>query len=71
VLSRVREDLGAGGAAGRVTVNCFAYDDRRPLHRLQRAHAAALMDFRQAMAKAGVGEIRIKTEFRAEEANSD
>ena len=37
----------------------------------RRAHAAALMDFRQAMAKAGVGEIRIKTEFRAEQANGD
>jgi hypothetical protein len=29
------------------------------------------MDFRQAMAKAGVGEIRIKTEFREEQANGD
>ena len=37
----------------------------------RRAHAAALMDFRQAMAKAGVGEIRIKTEFAAEQANGN
>ena len=37
----------------------------------RRAHAAALMDFRQAMAKAGVGEIRIKTEFAVEKANGD
>ena len=29
----------------------------------RRAHAKALLDFRQAMARAGVGEIRIKTEF--------
>ena len=33
----------------------------------RRAHASALMDFRQAMAKAGVGEIRIKTEFAPEQ----
>jgi len=37
----------------------------------RRARAAALMDFRQAMAKAGVGEIRIKTEFAAEQANGN
>ena len=29
----------------------------------RRAHAKALLDFRQAMARAGIGEIRIKTEL--------
>lgn len=37
----------------------------------RRAHAAALMDFRQAMSKAGVGEIRIKTEFAPEQGHGN
>ncbi len=32
----------------------------------RRAHAKPLMEFRRAMARAGIGEIRLKTEFAAQ-----
>ena len=37
----------------------------------RRAHASALMDFRRAMAEAGIGEIRIKTKYAPEQKNGD